>query len=47
VRLVLDEMHAPGIATSLNAESFEVVAVAAQSELRGMSDEDLLTLAKT
>ena len=43
VKLLLDEMHAPGIADNLTEESFDVVAVAAQPELRGMTDEDLLT----
>ena len=45
VKLLLDEMHAPGIADSLTEESFDVVAVAAQPALRGMTDEDLLTYA--
>lgn len=38
-------MHAPGIADILTEESFDVVAVAAQPGLRGMTDEDLLTYA--
>ena len=38
-------MHAPGIADSLTEESFDVVAVAAEPVLRGMTDEDLLTYA--
>ncbi len=45
VRILLDEMHAPGIADSLNAESFDVVAVAAQAGLRGTPDADLLAIA--
>ncbi len=45
MRLLLDEMHAPGIADSLTEESFDVLAVAAQPTLRGMTDEDLLTYA--
>jgi hypothetical protein len=45
VKLLLDEMHAPGIAGSLTERSFDVVAVAAQPALRGMTDEDLLTYA--
>ena len=45
MKLLLDEMHAPGIADSLTEESFDVVAVAAQPALRGMTDEDLLTCA--
>lgn len=45
--LLLDEMHAPSVAVQLTGESFDVVAVAAQPELRGMSDEDLLAYAST
>jgi hypothetical protein len=47
VKLLLDEMHAPGIAASLTEASFEVVAVAAHPGLRGMTDEDLLAYATT
>lgn len=47
MKLVLDEMHAPIIADRLNDESFDVFAVAAQPELRGMPDGDLLTHATT
>lgn len=47
MKLVLDEMHAPSIADRLNDESFDVLAVAAQPELRGMPDEDLLIHATT
>jgi hypothetical protein len=42
VKLLLDEMHAPSIADALAEYSWDVVAVAAEAELRGMSDEDLL-----
>lgn len=45
MKLLLDEMHAPGIADSLTDESFDVVAVAAQPALRGMTDEDLFSYA--
>lgn len=45
VRLLLDEIHTPGIADSLTEESFDVLAVAAQPTLRGMTDEDVLTYA--
>lgn len=45
VKLILDEMHAPGIAKSLTDESFDVIAVAAQTGLRGIPDEDLLSYA--
>lgn len=47
VKLLLDEMHAPGIAASLTEASFDVVAVAAQPGIRGMTDEDLLAYATT
>lgn len=40
-------MHAPSVADKLTGESFDVVAVAALPELRGMSDEELLTYATT
>ena len=40
-------MHAPSVADTLTGESFDVVAVAAQRDLRGMSDQDLLTYATT
>ena len=43
VKALLDEMHAPSIAGSLNDQSFDVIAVAADPGLRGRSDEDLLT----
>lgn len=35
-------MHAPSIAVTLTEEGWDVTAVAASGELRGMSDEDLL-----
>lgn len=38
-------MHAPAIADFLTAESFDVVAVAAQPRLRGTPDADLLVFA--
>ena len=47
MKLLLDEMHAPSIGDRLTDESFDVVAVAAQPELRGISDEDLLAYAAT
>ena len=43
VKLLLDEMHASTIATALTNDSWDVVAVAAEADLRGMSDEELLT----
>jgi Domain of unknown function (DUF5615) len=45
LRLLLDEMHAPAAANALLAEGHDVVAVAATSSLRGMSDDDLLACA--
>lgn len=42
MNLLLDEMHAPSIVGALTEHSWDVVAVAAEAELRGMSDEDLL-----
>lgn len=45
VNLLLDEMHAPSIVGALTEHSWDVVAVAAEAELRGMSDEDLLAYA--
>jgi predicted nuclease of predicted toxin-antitoxin system len=47
VKLLLDEMHAPSVAVELTGESFDVVAVAAQPELRGIADEELLAYATT
>jgi len=47
VKVLLDEMHAPSVAVQLTGEAFDVVAVAAQPELRGMSDEELLAYAST
>jgi hypothetical protein len=45
VKLVLDEMHAPAAATSLNDGGWDVVAVANVVGLRGTPDEELLTWA--
>ena len=47
MKLLLDEMHSPDIADSLTKSSFDVVAVAAEARLRGMSDRDLLEHART
>ena len=47
MKLLLDEMHAPSIAVELTGEAFAVVAVAAQPELRGVADEELLAYATT
>ena len=45
VRLLLDEMHAPRIARILAGESFDVEAIASNTDLRGTSDSDLMELA--
>ena len=47
MKLLLDEMHAPGVAVQLTGETFDVVAVATQPDLRGMADEELLAYAVT
>lgn len=43
VKLLLDEMHAPTIAEALCTDGHDVVAVAAEPDLRGTSDSDLLS----
>ncbi len=45
VKLLLDEMHAPGIADTLARDGWDVLAVAARADLRGASDADLLNYA--
>jgi hypothetical protein len=45
VKLLLDEMHAPRIADVLRGEGWDVVAVAAELEMRGVADEELLARA--
>ncbi|MCP4309042.1 MAG: hypothetical protein GY788_30050 [bacterium] len=47
MKLLLDEMHTPSVAVELMGESFDVVAVAADPDLRGMADEELLAHAAT
>ena len=42
VKLLLDEMHAPNIAEALIDDSWDVMAVAANPELRGMPDVEVL-----
>lgn len=42
VKLLLDEMHTPRIARTLVANGWDVVAVAADTRLRGLPDENLL-----
>lgn len=45
VKLLLDEMHAPSVADALSEQSFDVAAVAAEVELRGMPDDEVLAYA--
>ena len=45
VRLLLDEMHAPIIATTLRDRGHDVLAVADQTELRALTDDELYTWA--
>ena len=47
MKLLLDEMHAPSVDDALTQDSFDVVAVAPEPELRGVLDEDLLAYAAT
>lgn len=44
-RLVLDEMHAPFIAEQLRQRGHDVLAIAADPDLRALSDEELFNLA--
>ena len=41
VALLLDEMHAPALAIALRERGHDVLAVAAQADLRALSDEEL------
>ena len=45
VRLLLDEMHAPIIAATLRDRGHDVLAVADQTELRALTDDELYTWA--
>ena len=45
MKLLLDEMHSPSVAEALTTASWDVKAVAAMAELRGMPDGDLLAYA--
>jgi hypothetical protein len=45
VKLLLDEMHAPHVATRLRARGLDVVAVKERPDLVGLADEDLLVVA--
>jgi hypothetical protein len=43
--LLLDEMHSPSVASALTIDGWDVVAVAADSSLRGIADGELLAAA--
>jgi hypothetical protein len=45
VSLLLDEMHAPGVAAALRDRGHDVIAVAENPELRALTDEELLLYA--
>ena len=45
-RLLLDEMHAPGLAEELRRRGHDVVAVAVDLELRSLTDEELFRLCR-
>ena len=45
VALLLDEMHAPVVAATLRERGYDVIAVADQDELRGLTDEQLFAWA--
>ncbi len=42
MRLLLDEMHSPTIGGALSEKGIDVIAVAGEPSLRGLSDADLL-----
>lgn len=45
MRLLLDEMHSPRVAAALRRRGHDVVAVAADPDLRGLGDAELLEVA--
>ena len=47
MRLLLDEMLAPAIAHELRSRGYDVQAVAAHPDREGLSDPDVLSLART
>lgn len=47
MKLLLDEMHSPRVAAALRRRGHDVVAVAADPDLRGVDDADLLEVAAT
>ena len=42
MKLLLDEMHAPRVAEDLSARGWDVIAVAAEPNLRGLPDADIM-----
>ncbi|MGH8999862.1 MAG: DUF5615 family PIN-like protein [Acidimicrobiia bacterium] len=44
-RLLLDEMHTPVVAEELGRRGHDVIAVAAEPDLRALTDQELLTWA--
>lgn len=42
MNLLLDEMHAPRVAEDLSASGWDVTAVAAEPNLRGLPDADMM-----
>jgi hypothetical protein len=42
VKLLLDEMHAPRVAEDLSARAWDVIAVAAEPNLRGLPDAEIM-----
>ncbi|MBI2169829.1 MAG: DUF5615 family PIN-like protein [Actinobacteria bacterium] len=45
MKLLLDEMHAPAVASELRAHGYDAVAVKERLDLIGVSDEELLVAA--
>ena len=45
MKLLLDEMHAPTVARDLTARGWDVASVAAELDLRGLPDADIMTYA--
>ena len=42
MKILLDEMHAPRVAENLSAGGWDVIAVAAEPNLRGLPDADIM-----
>ena len=45
MKLLLDEMHAPRVARTLTENGWDVIAVGAEPDLRGLPDADILAYA--